>query len=297
LGPFDVAQITTTDSHGRFQFEHLPLDAAIGYVPGANRGEIHYPGPRLSLSAERPDAQVKIVVYEPSTGPNPLVLEQHDIVVRSKASALEVTEAMLIHNPATMSFVGQPTQGSHSGGTLQLAIPSNFERVTFAKEFYGRRFSLVNGKLLTDIPWPPGRRRLRFTYVLPKAKGPVVWQRPVDLPCSFLRLTVVTDKPDEVRCDLKAERLTSAHQVTFTSTGMRLPAGREIQLQLGPVAVPMMAYGRWTALALLGVLVGGTGAALLRAWQPEPVGGRGKVLTRRRGRPPKARTKRPQSCR
>ena len=237
----------------------------IQYVPGASRGEIHYPGPRLTLTEENPDAQVRIVVYEQSTGPNPLVMEQHDIFVRPRTAALEVTESMVISNPAKMSYVGQPDQGAIGPSTLQLAIPSNFERVTFAKEFYGRRFSLVNGKLMTDIPWPPGKRRLKFTYVLPKEKGPVLWQRPIDLPCSLVRLTVLTDKPGEVRCDLEAERSATDHQVTFTTAGPALPAGREIHLQHGPIGRALMVYGRWAALTFLGLLIGGTGAGLLRS--------------------------------
>jgi hypothetical protein len=267
-GQFDVAQITTTDLHGQFQFTRLPLAAGIQYVPGANHGEIHYPGPRLRLSAENPTAQIKIVVYEPSTGPSPLELEQHDIVIRPRTGTLEVTESMVIRNPANRSFVGLPGQGKRQRGTLPLAIPANFERVTFEKEFYGRRFSLVDGKLLTDIPWTPGVRRLKFTYVVPvekgAEKGATHWRRPLDLPCSLLRLTIVTDKPDEVSCNFAAERQVSDHQVTFTSTGVRLPAGREIQLHMGRANVPMMVYGRWAALAILGALVGGTGLLLLR---------------------------------
>ena len=271
-GEFAIARVTTTDSRGRFQFENLPLDADIQYVPGASHGEVHYPGPRLRLTDENQNAQVQIVVYEPSMEPNPLVMEQHDIIVRPRPGVLEVTESMVIGNPSTMSFVGRPTQGSDRIGTLQLAIPSNFERVTFEKEFYGRRFLLVNGKLSTGIPWPPGRRRLKFTYVLPKDEGSIAWQRPVDLPCSLVRLTVLTDNPGEVRCNLEAQRSTTDTQVTFTTAGLILPAGEEIHLQMGPTAVPMMVYGRWAALTLLGVLICGTGVCLHRTRQAGRVG-------------------------
>jgi hypothetical protein len=268
-GQFEVAQVTTTDSSGRFRFENLPLIAGIQYVPGANHEEIHYPGPRLRFTDEKQNAQVKLVIYEPSNGSNPLVLEQHDITVRLRSGVrgpgvLEVTESMVVHNPSNKSFIGESAPGSEPRGTLQLAIPSHFERVTFAKEFYGRRFSLVDRKLWTDIPWPPGTRRLEFTYVLPHDQSPVVWQRTLDLPCSLLRLTVLTDKPDEVLCNLKAERSTADHQVTYTTSAMTLSAGQQIHLQMGPSPYPMIVYGRWLAVTLLGALLCGISVCLYR---------------------------------
>ena len=264
-GQFEVAQVTTTDSSGRFRFENLPLIAGIQYLPGANHEEIHYPGPRLELTAAKQDLQAKIVIYEPSNGPSPLVMEQHDILVQPRPGALEVTESMIIHNPSNRSFVGQPTQGNGRTVTMQLAIPSNFERVIFTKEFYGRRFSLVDGKLRSDIPWPPGRRQLKFTYVLPHGLGPVDWHRPFDLPCSHLRLTVFTDNPEEVHCDLDGQRTATNNQVIYTSSQATLPAGQKLHLQMGSAVVPTMAYGRWAALTILGLLIGGTGAVLYRA--------------------------------
>ena len=247
-----------------FEFENLPLIAGIQYVPGANHEEIHYPGPRLRFTDEKQNARVKLVIYEPSNGSNPLVFEQHDITVRLSSGVLEVTESMLIHNPSNKSFIGESAPGSEQRGTLQLAIPSHFERITFAKEFYGRRFALVEQKLWTDIPWPPGTRRLEFTYVLPHDQSPVVWLRPLDLPCSLLRLTVLTDKPDEVLCNLEAERSTTNHQVTYITTAMTLSAGQEIHLHMGPSPYPMIVYGRWVAVSLLGALLCGTGVCLYR---------------------------------
>ena len=263
-GQYDVVGATTTDAQGQFQFNNLPVDADIQYVPGANRGEVHYPGPRLRLTTENPHAQVKVVVYESNQGPSPLVLERHDIVLQPRASALEVRESMIIDNPSNMTFVGQPAHDEGQSGTLRLAIPANFERVTFEKEFYGRRFSLVEGKLLTEIPWPPGKRRLQFSYVLPRSRGPFRWQRTIDLPCSHLHLTVLTDQPAEVRCNLAAQRTVADHRVTYRTTDIPLRVGQKIQLQLGSEVRPLIDYGRWAALALLGVLIGGTGIGLYR---------------------------------
>jgi hypothetical protein len=77
-------------------------------------------------------------------------------------------------------------------------------------------------------------------------------------------LSVDTDKPEDVRCNLKAQRTTSDGVVTFSTTGARLPTGHEICLELDNSPIPMIVYGRWTALAVLGALVCGTSVFMIR---------------------------------
>ncbi len=267
-GQFIAVQETTTDSRGTFRFEGLPIDPEIQYIAGANLGEVHFPGPRLRLTSDHAQADVKIVVHESVAEPNPLVIRQHDILVQPRAGAMEVTETLLIDNPSNVCYVGKSSAGADRIVTLRLSIPPDFNRITFEKEFFGRRFLLIDGKLLTGIPWPPGRRQLKFTYVLADEKRPTVWQRSVDLPCSHLQLTVNTDRPADVQCDLKALRTTSEGAVSFSTTGAPLPTGYEICLQLGSSPIPIMAYGRWTAIAVLGALVYGTSVFMNRPKRP-----------------------------
>ena len=148
--------------------------------------------------------------------------------------------------------------------TLRLSIPSDFQRTTFDQEFFGRHFSLADGKLVTSIPWTPGPRELKFTYVLANPKSRFHWDRPLDLPCSDLTLIIRTARPDEVSCNLDAKPLRHRDEVTFALSGRNLPAGQVIRVDLGRLPMPLMAYGRWLALAVLIGLVGGTGLMLGR---------------------------------
>ena len=149
-GQFTLVEETTTDSQGRFLFEKLPVDAEIQYIPGANQDEVHYPGPRLRLTTEKATANVKIVVHDSAAEPNPLVIRQHDILVTPSTGAIEVTETLVIDNPSKFCYVGQSMDGPDRVVTLRLSIPSDFERVTFEKEFFGRHF-LFSGLLIVLI--------------------------------------------------------------------------------------------------------------------------------------------------
>lgn len=255
-GQFVTAAEGTADEQGRFEFSDIPADLEYIYLPGANLAGVHYPGPRIRLSAQRPHARLKLPVHDPVSQPNPLIVRRHEITLQPKTDALRVTETLLIDNPTSRTYVGQPAQEGSRAATLQLSIPSDFRRTTFHKEFYGRQFVLIEGRLVTDVPWTPGRRKLAFTYVLPNSDHHRVWQRPLDLPCDEMRIIVHTQDPNEVTCNLPRTSTTETGTVTFESSGEALPAGHVIRLEIGRLPVSLSAYGRWLALAVLVVLIG-----------------------------------------
>lgn len=301
-GQFVPLAESTTDGQGRFRFAPLPVGPEYLYLPGANRHGVHYPGARVRLTPGHRTVHVNLKVCDAVAGPNPLIARRHEIVIRPAPGALKVTETIEIDNPTARSFVGRADGDGDEPVTLELRIPSDFERTTFEKEFFGRRFSLVDRKLVTSIPWQPGRRELKFTYVLRNEQAHRAWERPLDLPCSHVRVCVDTDQPDEVACSLASQQGDGTGQVVFESTGRTLPAGHVIRVDLGRLPVPWMAYGRWLAVAALVSLVGGTGVMALmrrragrvssaRSAAEEKKGARSRTTSRRapeRGKPQRA---------
>ncbi len=256
-GRLMVAAETLADTEGKFRFEPLPVRSDLQYLPGANRDMVHYPGERLRLTPKRPHAHVELVVYDAAAEPSPLVAPRHEIVIRPETGALKVTETILIANPTSTCYVGRPASEGAEPVTLQLAIPSDFQRVTFHKEFFGRRFSQAEGKLVTGIPWPPGSKELKLTYVLRNPQRHHVWERKLDLPCSRLRVRVSTDKPEEVSSNLEPGATERQGEKVFQGDGRTLPAGYVVRVEMGRLPVSWMVYGRWLALAALMGLVAG----------------------------------------
>ncbi|MFV1969333.1 MAG: hypothetical protein ACC628_28260 [Pirellulaceae bacterium] len=258
-----VAQ-TVADAQGRFRFEHLPIGGDSLYLAGANSDGVHYPGPRVQLTQQRPEVAVKLEVYDAVSEPSPLKITRYEIVIHPKPGALNVTESMIVENSSTTSYVGRPAHKGGSPVTLRLAIPPDFDRTTFNKEFFGRRFLWIKEKLTTGVPWPPGKRELKFSYVLANDSSHRIWRRPLDLPCRSIRLIVETDNPEEVSCSLgPAERVENG-RVIFQSTATTLPPGQVIQLELGLLPVRWITYGRWIALLALGMVISAASLATLR---------------------------------
>ena len=218
----------------------------------------------MRLTALRPRAETTLAVYDAVAFPNPLAVRRHEITLCPEPGALRVTELMLIDNPGTASYVGQSAGKGADPVTLQLAIPPDFEQVTFGSEFFGRRFALIGGKLTTSVPWPPGQRKLTFTYVLANPQRHYVWQRSLDLPTDKLRVSVRTDQRGEVTCNLGRALRQQDGAVAFESDGRTLPAGYAIHVELGNLPISTMAYGRWGALAMLAGLILATLLPLIR---------------------------------
>jgi hypothetical protein len=263
-GQFVPVGQTATDTQGRFRFGNVPIDGDYLYLPGANRGGVHYPGPRVRLTPFRRQAHVELQVHETQSQPNPLVAKRHVIRVQPEPGALRVMESILVSNPTLKTYVGSATDGDAEPVTLSLAIPPNFERTTFHKEFFGRRFSLSNKKLVTSIPWTPGETELAYTYVVPNETKQVQWRRPLDLPCADVRIYVTSEHPEEVRCNLgNATDSDEAGDLAFASRGPLEP-GYVLRVGIGRAPVPWSSYARWVAATLLVCLVGGTGMLMVR---------------------------------
>ena len=263
-GEFVAVGAAQSDDEGRFAFAGLPLDEDLVYLPGANLDGIHYPGPRLQLNHRQPAATVKLVVRETIAEPNPLVIRRHEIVIQAEAGALHVTEALLVDNPTQRTFVGQDGSDERPPVTFALGIPLDFERLTFEKEFFGRNFAVVDGRLATSIPWEPGSRWLRFTATVRNEQTVRRWERRLDGPCEDLRVRVRHEKPEQIHCNLPEALTDTAEERVFSSGGQMLAADHLLQVKLGALPLPWMSYARWLALLLLAGSIAGAGIALRR---------------------------------
>jgi hypothetical protein len=262
-GSLFVVAETTADEQGRFRFDNLPVVGGSVYLPGANFQDIHYPGTRVRLSERQPAANQHLIVYDTIAEPSPLVATRHEIDIRAEAGVLVVTERIVVANRTRRSYVGSLLPAAESPTTLRLSLPSEFVRVTFEKEFFGRQFHVNQGQLETGIPWTPGERELKFTYRLPFEHRYWSFRRPLDLPCEYVRVSVAQDHIPDVAANLQKFSETDA-AVVFEATGELLPAGYTIQVELGNLPVPWTSFARWGALAMLVVLVAGTTCLILR---------------------------------
>jgi hypothetical protein len=256
-GAFVPVAATTTDANGWFSFAGLPLDSDVIYLPGINRAGIHYPGPRVRLTSEQAAARVKLVGYDTVASPSPLVSRRHEIAVTPGEGFLEVTEMLAIENPSRTTFVGYK-ENDRQPVTLRLSLPDGVEKITFDREFHGRNFRPQDGKLVTEIPWPPGNRELKFIYRVPVERTYAALERVLDQPTDRVVVRVTAKGDASLACSLPQSPSWSKGERVYESRGSALPEGYQITLRLGDVPLRFETYARWAAVAVLVALVAGS---------------------------------------
>jgi hypothetical protein len=261
-GAMMVVAEATTDELGEFQFDGLPASDKFVFLPGANYKDVHYPGVRLRPSQARTACRQTIRVYEPIEAPSPLVATRHEIHLRAETGVLVVTEKLVISNPMLRTYVGKPLTDATHAATLRLSIPPDFAKVTFDKEFFGRQFKLIAGRLETQIPWTPGERELSFTYRLPFESRRFAFHRPLDLRTDHVRIEIARDEIGTVSGTLPLVGDAASDIAVFEAKDR--PAGEVIELSLGEVPLPWTNAARWGALGVLVLLVLATVAVTMR---------------------------------
>lgn len=259
-GELQPIATATSDSAGKFAFTGLATDGQTIFLPGANHHGVHFPGSRVRLGRGQTAAEVQLVAYDSIESPSPLVARRHEFSIRVETGYLEVAESLLIENPSLRTYVGE-SPDDRPAVTLRLHLPEGFETVTFEKEFYGRSFMPHTGRLITDLPWPPGTRELKYAYRLPIEKRSGMFRRALDLPTDAAAIRVAGNDLGAVHCNLPA----SGESLAFASETKTLPAGHEIELRMGDLPVRWEVSARWFAAIALGLLLLGTIAG--RRWR------------------------------
>jgi len=256
---FERVASTTTDPMGCFVFDHRHLTPSpeLIYFPAAHWEGVHYPGPRFRLDPHGAPVGVRLTVHDAIASPCPLVAELHEIDIHVNPGFLEVTEIVVVANPSSTTYVGtaDPNAPMTTPTTLSMSIPERVSHVTFNKEFDGRNFQLVEGRLVTNVPWPPGKRQLAFIYQLPVENNQLRFQRLLDLPCLDARVAVTGQCSQELTCNLPKVTGSDLVPIGFASNGQTLPAGYTLQLQMRHLSVSWTVYARWGAVFLLGGLL------------------------------------------
>jgi hypothetical protein len=261
-GALEPVAETTTDFYGKFSFENVPLDPSIIYLPGADRDGVHYPGRRLQLDPKHRFAQQTITTFEAVETPSPLKAARHNFDILVDENVLIVDETLLVVNPSLTTYVGNQSSDD-SRTSLRLSVPPHFERVTFKSEFYGRRFRIVEHQPVTDIPWTPGERELKFSYRIPLEHASATFHRTLDLPSRNITIRARGNQLSEISCSLKSLRQ-NAYEIVFASDACELPTGYVIELQVGGQPVPWLKFARSGSLVALVLLMFATAIVLRR---------------------------------
>lgn len=249
------------DAHGVAMVENLPV-----LVPFRPRVTVKHAGVAYHATGEPMDAtnfhqKITVKVYETTDKEPAWSIRMRHQVIHRMANALRVSEVLSVHNPSDRAWIGQAQAGGERV-SITLQLPAGASHIIPGGAFDPCCTKLVDGRVVSVAPLPPGASQFRLLYVVP-FKG------------AALKIDVLTPAPvkhfmvfvpnDGLRCQsdsLTPGGVLNVHQTPMQSfMAQNLPAGRLVSFTLTDSAdhghPPVQARDESSDLPKTLVLVGG----------------------------------------
>jgi hypothetical protein len=233
---------TTLKADGTFQFDDIDPSARVQYEPMAVYNNIAYFGDldtAIVLSAERPEADVNITIYETTEDPSDIRIERLHIVLDFVPGQVQVAELYILSNDGEQAY-----GGTLEGGTLPLTEPPN--AISFQPGGDpGRYLSLADG-IADTMPIPPGQGTMESVIVYELAyDGELELSRPLPFDVSKVNVFLPAQAGIEVSGDgiRSGEPFQSQGALMDTFLADDLAAGEKLVLRLSGDAKTSLGTG------------------------------------------------------
>jgi hypothetical protein len=176
-----LTETTAVTADGHYTFTLFNVAPDLVFMTGIEHDDLSYNSSPVRLSRSEPELDMPIVVFEKTTDPEAITVEQVHLVLDFAEDRVIVSEIYVLNNNDTAVFVGET--GDVEDGTFELVVPSGAENVNFQRSFGSfsnfmpatELFQTERGWAVT-IPLRPGEggMNLLATYDIPYDDGVTV---------------------------------------------------------------------------------------------------------------------------
>lgn len=169
-----LTMTTTLDAEGRYEFDLTMVPPQLVYVVTVQYEGISYGSDFGQLEADDPTLNLEVPVYERSTDPSTVAIEQLHIILQFAEGLVQVSELYQFSQSASTVFVGQ--SGDPETGTVHLALPEGASEPSFDRSFGGMESFFPADTVIPTgdgwadtVPLRPGQSSLSLLarYTLP----------------------------------------------------------------------------------------------------------------------------------
>ncbi len=156
---------TSTNGEGKFVFDGLSAEREYSYELTVTYQEADYKSDRLYFLGGETSLPVEIEVYDSTTSPDAIKIQQAHTIVYTDPETLWVEEFFFFINESDHTYIG--TEGTIGPGvrqTLQFSLPENALEMQPAGELmqccvYGTETGFVD-----SMPFFPGGKEISYAY-------------------------------------------------------------------------------------------------------------------------------------
>ncbi|MEW5986381.1 MAG: c-type cytochrome [Chloroflexota bacterium] len=121
----------TTTLDGRYHFDLAGVSPQWVYITTVHYDELNFTGAAGQLNRRQPDLDLPIIVYDPSSDPAAIQVDQVHVILQFTEDRLEVNELYLFRNSGNTVFVG--ATGNPQEGTVAFNLPPTAESPSFQR--------------------------------------------------------------------------------------------------------------------------------------------------------------------
>ena len=217
---------TRTDKDGRFQFDNVTMEHE--YVVSAKYMGVDYYYP-VDFKLGETTAYVEVGVCDATTSDKAIRFRMVHAIISIEKESLLVTEVLGLINEGDRTCVGG------ADGVLVFSLPEGAYSFEAPPEMMADYQLVDNTRVAYLVPFPPGERRLVFSYRLVKpADAEFTISLNIDYPADALEL-MVTGKNIEAAVTQLAPAepvITDAGERYIHFQGENIPRGTTIKLHL-----------------------------------------------------------------
>jgi hypothetical protein len=281
-GEWTAIYTTTLSADGSFRFADFDTDAGSDFVTHILYQEADYYSSPTKLTGEA-DAVADIAIYEPTTDPSGVVIDQMHYFIAPSGDTVRVAEYYLIGNTGDHTYIGtENADGMRT--TIAFAPPAGADELYFDGPGLGDRYVGDVAYFEDTRPIPPGEAVIDvdFSYQLPFTDGMRI-ERAVDLPIESVALIVSSESIGISGAGLNPQGMMNTQMGTAASySAGPLAAGEPLAFTFVPQTMTVTETGSGTTTsartanptrdALLGVAALALAAFVgYQLWKPASV--------------------------
>jgi cytochrome c551/c552 len=276
ITPFmgDVAgtgQTIASDAEGAFSFDELPWDRS--YAISVNYKGAEYTTDKMVFNPGEDRKTLNLPVYEPSLSDENIRIEEAHLIVQVLDGDVTVADLNVFNNTGDTIYIGGKELSEGRKESLRYSLPEGAFNLNFIHGLDTESVVTTEGGFSDTTSILPGPKRAVFSYNVPLKSGNAIIEKSILYPTSsFLLLILETENKFVVEGLSEEEPVVINNEKFLKWTGLDLPAGSEVVIEIKSGLAGRGDYVKWAALTVLAVIVlSGVAYSLVR--KPKEEGG------------------------
>ncbi len=192
---------TQSDAEGRFAFDRVASDPAIGWLVGARFEGVAFPGGRVVFAPGESVAEVEVRVDEPTRDPGAVRVSEHSLRLVRQPGGLRAIETLVLLNSGVHTYYVPAEARATARAALASTLPARATGFEMPLGVVPEGLVRRGNELRWYGPVLPGTQELSFSYVLAPepmagADAPERYAFALDVPERTERLAILAADPD-----------------------------------------------------------------------------------------------------